>query len=108
MQVMKLEFIEKGRLSNGEMMGTLGGKTYQNCSDAGPGICPSVSGNAFTIIANCAHNLYTCDTAMRFCMGNTDLAVCSGLPSDDKGVKRSTGGTSAAGSVSVAETAGLL
>ncbi|MBO4738399.1 MAG: hypothetical protein J5606_02430 [Bacteroidales bacterium] len=83
----KIKFIEEGRLSQEEMNQCVGGKSYTNCSSRGP-ICGNVKGDFFTIIKNCTHKYYTCDTFMRFCINNSDLSTCSGLPSDAKGVKR--------------------
>ena len=88
----KIEFIEEGRLSSKEMGEVIGGskpKTYTNCSEIGPA-CGNVKGDYLTIIKNCDHNLYTCDTFMRFCKDDDDLAVCKGLPSDAKGVIKPT------------------
>ncbi len=92
-KALKLEFIENGRLTNGEMSQFLGGvdsTTYQDCTKSGPGICSNVKGNVFTITANCTHNLYTCRTEMQFCTGVNDLATCAGLPSDTKQVVRTS------------------
>ncbi len=84
---MKFVVIERGRLDKKSMNVIFGGKTWENCSDSGTA-CPMVSGNGFTIIKNCEHNLYTCDTIMKFCVNKDDLAACSGLPRDAKGVMR--------------------
>jgi hypothetical protein len=83
----KIEFIEKGRISNDNMKTLTGGTTWENCTSAGPA-CPVVKGDNFKIIANCAHNLYTCGGTMQFCVSGDDLAACAGLPSDPKGVIR--------------------
>ena len=84
---MKLVVIERGRLDKESMNVIFGGKNWENCSDSGTA-CHMVSGNGFTIIKNCEHNLYTCDTTMKFCVNKDDLAACSGLPTDTKGIIR--------------------
>lgn len=84
---MKFVVIERGRLDKESMNVIFGGKKWENCSDSGTA-CPMVSGNGFKIIKNCEHNLYTCDTTMKFCVNKDDLAACSGLPTDTKGIIR--------------------
>lgn len=91
----KITFIEEGRLSDNEMSNCFGGavckpKTYTNCSDIGPGSCSDVKGDYLTVVKNCAHNLYTCDSFMRVCSNEDSLAVCRGVPNDAKAVKLPT------------------
>lgn len=83
---MEIDIIKKGRLSLSTMGKIIGG-SWTNCSGSGTA-CPKVSGDNFSIIKNCEHNLYTCGTTMVFCVSDDDLAACSGLPSDAKGIKR--------------------
>lgn len=84
---MKFEIIENGRLDKESMNVILGGNKWENCSDSGTA-CPKVSGTGFVVIRDCAHNYYSCDSGMVFCVSDDELSQCGIIQEEAKFVKR--------------------